>query len=185
MNSEQGHQVYISVDPPFTTSIQNDILGDASSTSVEDWLAEIAKEAMGVALTGRDSSQMSLVITGDDTVHNLNAQFRGLDEVTDVLSFSSDHGGHWEGEADPPEDGGEYDFIMPPNEPYPIGEVIVSYPQAQRQSEERGGRLEHELALLVVHGVLHLTGHDHLEPHDTELMQSRERAALKKLNINA
>ena len=74
---------------------------------------------------------------------------------------------------------------MPPGEPLPLGEVIVSYPQAQRQAEERGGRLEHELALLIVHGVLHLVGYDHLEPHDTELMQSREQEALKRLNINA
>ena len=55
--------------------------------------------------------------------------------------------------------------------------------QAQRQAEERGAPLEYELALLVVHGVLHLTGHDHLEPEDTELMQSKERTALAALNI--
>ena len=185
MDSQQHHRVYLSVDEPFTTSIQKDVLGDVSDLSVEDWLTTIAKEAMGVALAGTDAAQMSLVITGDDTVHSLNAQFRGLDEVTDVLSFSAEHGGHWEGEADPPGEVYEFDFIMPPDERSPLGEVIVSYPQAQRQAEERGGRLEHELALLVVHGVLHLTGYDHLKPQDAELMQSRERTALEKLNINA
>ena len=173
------------MDEAFTTSIQEDILDDISGTSVENWLTTIAKQAMDIALSGTDLAQMSLVITGDDTVHNLNAQFRGSDEVTDVLSFSANHGGHWEGEAEPPENVDEFDFVIPPNEPSPLGEVIVSYPQAQRQAEERGGRLEHELALLVVHGVLHLTGHDHLEPNDTGLMQSRERAALEKLNISA
>jgi probable rRNA maturation factor len=61
--------------------------------------------------------------------------------------------------------------------------VIVSYPQAQRQAEERGVPLDHELALLVVHGVLHLTGHDHLDPKETQLMQSKERTALATLNI--
>ncbi len=187
MNSQQDRQVYLSVDEPFTDSILRDILGDipgpSPDVSVEDWLTRIAKEAMDVALEGTGPAQMSLLITGDETVHSLNAQFRGLDEVTDVLSFSADHGGHWEGEAEPPEEAGEFDFIMPPGEPSPLGEVIVSYPQAQRQAEERGAPLEHELALLVVHGVLHLTGHDHLEPEETELMQSRERAALAKLNI--
>ncbi len=73
----------------------------------------------------------------------------------------------------------------PPGELSPLGEVIVSYPQAKRQAEERGVRLEHELALLVVHGVLHLTGHDHLELQETKLMRSREQAALAKLNIHA
>mgnify|MGYP003323574399 CR=1 FL=1 len=173
------------MDEPFTNRIQKDILGDISDPSVEDWLTTIAKKAMEVALEDIGSAQMSLVITGDDTIYSLNAQFRGSDEVTDVLSFSANHGGHWEGEAEPPENVDEFDFVIPPNEPSPLGEVIVSYPQAQRQAEERGGRLEHELALLVVHGVLHLSGYDHLKPQDAELMQSRERTALEKLNINA
>ena len=185
MNSRQDRQVYLSVDEPFAASIQKDILGDNSGSSVENWLTSVAEKAMSVASEGADPSQMSLLITGDDTVHSLNAKFRGLDEVTDVLSFSADHGGHWESEADPPEKRDGFDFILPPGEPSPLGEVIVSYPQAQRQAEERAVPLEYELALLVVHGVLHLTGHDHLEPQETELMQSQERAALTKLNIHA
>ena len=171
------------MDEPFTGSILCDILGDIPGTSTEDWLTEIAKAALDVALGGTEAAQMSLLISNDDTVRGLNARFRGLDEVTDVLSFSADHSGHWEGEAEPPEDTGGFDFVMPPGEPSPLGEVIVSYPQAQRQAEERGVPLEHELALLVVHGVLHLTGHDHLEPEETALMQSKERTALATLNI--
>lgn len=185
LDIQQDHQVYLSVEEPFTTSIQKDILGDITGQSVEDWLTNIAKEAMYVALEGTNAAQMSLVITGDETVHSLNAKFRGLDEVTDVLSFSAHYEGHWQGEAEPPSKVDEFDFILPPGEPCPLGEVIVSYPQAERQAEERGGRLEHELTLLVVHGVLHLTGHDHLESYEMELMQSREQAVLTKLNIRA
>ena len=137
LHNQEDRRVYLTVDEPFSTSIQKDILGEVSGLSVKSWLTIIAKEAMAVALAGNDPAQMSLVITGDDTVHRLNAQFRGLDEVTDVLSFSTHHGGHWEGEADPPENVNEFDFIMPPGEPCPLGEVIVSYPQAQRQAEAR------------------------------------------------
>ncbi len=173
------------MDEPFTGSILKDILGDIPGASPEDWLMRIAQAALDVALNGTDAAQMSLLITDDETVHGLNAQFRGLDEVTDVLSFSADHAGHWEGEAEPPDDTVGFDFVMPPGEPAPLGEVIVSYPQAQRQAEERGAPLEHELALLVVHGVLHLTGHDHLDPEETALMQSKERTALAALNISA
>ena len=173
------------MDEPFTGGILKDILGDTPGASPEDWLMRIAQAALDVALNGTDAAQMSLLITDDETVHGLNAQFRGLDEVTDVLSFSGDHAGHWEGEAEPLEDTGGFDFVVPPGEPSPLGEVIVSYPQAQRQAEERGAPLEHELALLVVHGVLHLTGHDHLEPEETELMQSKERIALAALNIGS
>ena len=173
------------MDEPFAGNILKDVIGDIPGTSPEDWLMQIAQTALGVALNGTDAVQMSLLITDDATVHNLNAQFRGLDEVTDVLSFSSAHSGHWEGEAEPPEDTGGFDFVMPPGEPSPLGEVIVSYPQAERQAEERSTPLEHELALLVVHGVLHLTGHDHLEPEETALMQSKELTALAALNIKA
>ncbi len=171
------------MDEPFTGSILSDILGDIPGMSTEDWLMGIAKAALDVALPGTETAQMSLLITNDDTVRGLNARFRGMDEVTDVLSFSAGHAGHWEGEAEPPEDTGGFDFVMPPGEPAPLGEVIVSYPQAQRQAKERGAPLEHELALLVVHGVLHLTGHDHLDPEETALMQSKERTAMATLNI--
>lgn len=185
MNSQKERQVYLSVDEPFTGSILSDVLDEIPSASAEDWLMTIAQAALDVALEGAEAAQMSLLITNDDTVQSLNAQFRGLDEVTDVLSFSADHAGHWEGEAEPPDDTDGFEFVMPPGEPAPLGEVIVSYPQAQRQAEERSAPLEHELALLVVHGVLHLTGHDHLDPEETALMQSKERTALAALNIHA
>ncbi len=185
MKSQQDRQVYLSVDEPFTGNILKDILGDIPGTSPEDWLMRVAQAALDVALNGADVAQMSLLITDDATVHGLNAQFRGLDEITDVLSFSAAHSGHWEGEAEPPEDTDGFDFVMPPGEPSPLGEVIVSYPQAERQAEERGASLEHELALLVIHGVLHLAGHDHLEPEKAALMQSKERTAMAALNIKA
>ncbi|HCP24735.1 MAG TPA: rRNA maturation RNase YbeY [Dehalococcoidia bacterium] len=187
MNSQADRQVYVSVDEPFTGGILRDILGPAPGASAEDWLETVAKAALEVALEGTGAAQMSLLITDDQTVRGLNSRFRGLDEVTDVLSFSADHPGHWEGDDEPPEDpAGEMaglEFIMPPDEPSPLGEVIVSYPQTQRQAEERGVTLEQELALLVVHGVLHLTGHDHLEPEETAVMQSKERTALAALDI--
>ncbi|MDP7586768.1 MAG: rRNA maturation RNase YbeY [Dehalococcoidia bacterium] len=188
MKSQQDRQVYLSVDEPFTSSILKDILGDIPGASPEDWLMRIAQAALDVGLKETDAAQMSLLITDDETVQGLNAQFRGLDEVTDVLSFSVDHAGHWEGEKEPPRDLVEtngFDFVIPLGELSPLGEVIVSYPQAQRQAEERSAPLEHELALLVVHGVLHLTGHDHLESEETELMQSKECTALAALNIES
>ena len=196
LNSQEDRQVYLSVDEPFSGSILTEILGvtlgknsgELPVDPVEDWLTSIARAALNVALDGvgyeTQGTQLSLVITDDETVHELNAQFRGLDEVTDVLSFSADHPGHWEGEEEPPEDTGDFAFVMPPDELSPLGEVIISYPQTQRQAEEHGVPLAHELALLVVHGVLHLTGHDHLDPEETTVMQSKERTALTALNIS-
>jgi probable rRNA maturation factor len=147
--------------------------------------------ALQVALPEGEPCQVGLLVTGDATVRELNRDFRGLDEVTDVLSFSASYPGEWEGESEAPDDrfGGSGvssearapAFVLPPGQPIPLGEVIISYPQAQRQALERGEPAERELALLIVHGVLHLVGHDHGEPEEAARMQSREKVALEAI----
>lgn len=176
MSRSPTREINIIIDQPF------DI--EAS----EDWLNMVMQQAMIVALPDDKAGQVSLLLTDDATVRNLNLKYRGLDEVTDVLSFSADFPGHWEGQ-DEPEDNAPADdeipehfqFVLPPDQVPPLGEVIVSYPQAQRQALEKGHELNEELALLMVHGVLHLVGHDHLEEPDTELMQGKERLALQSI----
>ena len=162
-------QVLISVDEPFVHLVD------------EEWLGRVARSAMVAALATPGAAQVSLLIAGDVTVKELNAEYRGLNEVTDVLSFSAGHQGHWEGDDEGPEDVSGVSFILPPGEPEPLGEVIVSYPQAKRQADEQGVSVDRELAHLVVHGVLHLTGHDHVEPEEAALMQAKEQASLATL----
>ncbi len=144
--------------------------------------------ALQVALPEGDSCQVGLLVTGDEAVQELNREYRGLDEVTDVLSFSASHPSQWEGGSEAPdsrhgdsEEAGAPAFVLPPGQPPPLGEVIISYPQAHRQASERGEPVDRELALLIVHGVLHLVGHDHGEPEETARMQSRETAALEAI----
>ena len=161
-----------------------------------EWLEEVARAALAVAGVEGDA-EVSLLITGDETVRELNAEYRGLDETTDVLSFSADHPGHWEGDGDGPTDSrfrgneGERgndeekeEFVLPPGIPQPLGEIIVSLPQARRQAVEHGVSPVSELAHLVVHGALHLVGYDHVEPEETSLMQAREREALDLLSFD-
>ena len=69
----------------------------------------------------------------------------------------------------------------PEEEYHPLGEVVVSYPQAQRQAQARGAETEQELALLVVHGILHLAGFDHVEPEEETRMKAREEEALARI----
>lgn len=153
----------------------------------ESWLRDVVEAALGEASPQGEACQVSLLVTGDEAVRGLNRDFRGLDEVTDVLSFSAAHPGLWQGENNRTEgrhtghgNSGGSPFIYPPEEPAPLGEVVISYPQALRQASERGLPLERELALLIVHGVLHLAGHDHLEKEEASNMQTKERAALDK-----
>ena len=166
-------EIDISVDEPYQQELS------------EVWLRTVMEAALVEALPQGEPAQVGLVVTDDKTVQELNRQFRGLDEVTDVLSFSASHSGHWEG--DPQESDGaspesvdseELNFVLPPGEPSPLGEVIISFPQTIRQAQERNGPVEQELALLIIHGVLHLVGYDHMEPEDEAQMQAKERSAL-------
>lgn len=166
-------EIDISVDEPYQQELS------------EIWLRTVMEAALVEARPVGEPAQVGLVVTDDKTVQELNRQFRGLDEVTDVLSFSASHSGHWEGdpqesdEASPESvDSEELNFVLPPGEPSPLGEVIISFPQTIRQAQERNGPVEQELALLIIHGVLHLVGYDHMEPEDEAQMQAKERSAL-------
>ena len=168
--------------------------------ATETWLRMVMELALYQALPSNQPAQVSLVLTDDATIQDLNRKYRGLDEVTDVLSFSAEFPGHWEGDGDTAGSVAETaagsgtesiegnglipgpdPFIMPPDQVPPLGEVIISHPQAQRQAAEKAVDIDRELALLVVHGVLHLLGHDHLGATDTALMQSKEQAALQTI----
>lgn len=167
-------QIDIAVAEPFQSKLS------------EKWLGMVMEAGLEAALPKGEPAQVSLFITNDATLQELNLRYRGLDEVTDVLSFSASHPGHWAGDTDEPEDrylkAGQSDqtpFVFPPDELPILGEVAISYPQAQRQARERNEPEDRELALLIVHGVLHLVGHDHEDPEETIRMQSKEREALE------
>ena len=150
-----------------------------------EWLTSVAEAALaeGSPPTGAGSSRrnMSLVVADDVTVQELNRNYRGLDETTDVLAFSSQHWGHYEGEDEPKAFWDGEPFVIPEGHHDFVGEVIISYPQCQRQADARGRNVEDELALLITHGVLHLLGYDHREPEDEREMQALEKKVLAKV----
>ena len=159
-------RVDIAISPPFRKSVSR------------TWLRRLVLHALDTASPGR-SFQVSLVLADDATVRELNRQYRGLDETTDVLSFSADHPGPWEGpdevqripETDEP-------FIMPQEESDYLGEVVISCLQAQRQAIQAGHPMERELALLATHGILHLLGYDHVVPEQEAVMKALEAGIL-------
>ena len=126
-------------------------------------------------------SGASVVVADDETLHDLNLRFRGFDEATDVLSFGQ-YGAPVEDTALPPSDPFPQDGFPPvPGEPLSLGEVVLSYPMAERQAREHNVPVEREAALLVVHGILHLLGHDHAEPEEEAAMRAIEQQALNAL----
>jgi len=113
--------------------------------------------------------EVSLVFTDSETVRQLNREYRGVDEPTDVLAFYM-----------LPQKIADSSFVLPPDGVTRLGEVIISYPQAVAQAREQGHSLERELALLVIHGILHLLGYDHEEPEEEHKMREREKELLDK-----
>ena len=168
------------------THIDIQISSPYSTKVRKAWLRRVAQEAMETCweeqVSPEKACQVGLVITDDDTVRRLNARYRGLDQVTDVLSFSNISQGQWEGDRKPTSQGNSsHPFLLPPQEPQPLGEIIISYPQAERQATASGRQVEEELTLLIVHGVLHLLGHDHAEPAEARAMRTKEHQIFARL----
>lgn len=127
----------------------------------------IVEEALR-SLEQPDNVELALIVTTDEQMQELNRGFRGIDAPTDVLSFAASEGG---------------DFVLPADLPPYLGDVIISLPAARRQAEERGRPLRDELALLIVHGCLHLLGYDHAEPEDQQAMWARQADILRRLGV--
>jgi len=120
----------------------------------------------------------SIVITDDDTVKALNRDYRGINETTDVLSFSNDHEGKYYGDPGSLKDRftGEQ-FVLPDTITDQLGEVVISLTQIKRQAI---GPVIDELGHIVAHGFLHLLGYDHEEEADKIVMQQLEGRIMKK-----
>jgi len=134
----------------------------------EGWVRRIAQtvlKAEGVA----SPYEVGLVFTDSETVRQLNRDYRGVDEYTDVLAFHM-----------LPQKEADSSFVLPPDGVTRLGEAIISYPQAVEQAKEQGHSTEGELALLVIHGILHLLGYDHEEPEEAAEMRTREKELLEK-----
>jgi probable rRNA maturation factor len=112
----------------------------------------------------------------------LNQRFMGGEGATDVLAFPIDdplEGGRWpdSGTTGPDRDPPEVDEL-----PMLIGDVVVCPAVAARQAPAHAGTFDDEVALLVVHGVLHVLGHDHADPEETAAMQAKERELLARFH---
>ncbi|MDE2961262.1 MAG: rRNA maturation RNase YbeY [Chloroflexota bacterium] len=169
--------------PNIAVAVQIDWPEECADVGDERWLEAAVRHGLAGSLPADTYGQISLLLTDDETVRQLNREYRGVDRTTDVLSFSFEHWGHWEGDDDGPRSGDDAppSWPLPEDEPPPLGEIIVSVPQAGRQAESQGVPLARELALLIVHGALHLLGHDHYEDAERSEMQDMERAALARV----
>lgn len=125
--------------------------------------------AATLALVGpRDRAlETSVLLTDDAAIRELNRTWRGKDAPTDVLSFP----------AGPPPEG------LPEGSSWPLGDIVVSLGVCRCDASALGRPLEAHLAHLVVHGTLHLLGHDHEVPAEAEAMEALERRIMAALGL--
>ena len=126
-------------------------------------IREIVKKALQ-SLKVDEKTEVSILFADDKFIRSLNNKYRGIDKSTDVLSFSL-----WEGSIKTPES--ESDKLL--------GDIIISVETAQRQAENLNHSMEKELTVLLIHGLLHLTGYAHEEDKDYKIMREKETEMLK------
>jgi probable rRNA maturation factor len=124
------------------------------------------KKVKGPAYEKR--SELSIVLTGDSEVRLLNRQYRKKDKTTDVLSFPL-----LEGKK----------LMDGLNGLIPLGDVVISVPQTRRQAIQLGREFRQELALLLVHGILHLLGYDHVTRSQEKKMFNLQDRLLRKFTV--
>ncbi|AIY05243.1 metal-dependent hydrolase [Planococcus sp. PAMC 21323] len=116
-------------------------------------------------------SEVSVTFVTNEMIRDINREYRGKDQPTDVISFAMEELG--EGET----------AIIGSQEPRMLGDIIISLDRTKEQAEDFGHSFERELGFLAVHGFLHLLGYDHMTEEDEKKMFSRQEEILVSLGI--
>ena len=139
------------------------------------WLITTVQAVLTAEKAG-DNTELGVMITTQERVQQLNWTYRNKNEPTDVLSFFMIDG-------EKTQKGSEI-FVTPPDNIRHIGEVIISYPQSLKQAREHKHTVKKEITILLIHGILHLLGYDHVEDDEESKMKARESALLKRITNN-
>lgn len=154
------HSVDIAIQDPQWEELKNleGLTKDVISRTLR--IADIPAKAMDMPL------EISVVYVNDDMIQVLNREYRGKDKATNVLSFAM---------LD--------DDDAPNSDVIPLGDIILSFDTIHRESQEKGCFMDDHVAHLLVHGLLHLLGYDHIEDDDATTMETLEIRILEGLNI--
>ena len=159
--------IEVQVDPSFAARVNPEQVRQiARETLLQEDVRSCALQCLHGFSAGAeetsDGLELTVLVTGDERVRELNLRYRGVDSPTDVLSFG----------------GGAEGFVDAPGAPVYLGDVVISYPRVLAQATAQGWSPDKELALLVIHGVLHLAGYDHATPEEEAIMWARQEAIL-------
>lgn len=125
--------------------------------------------------------QVSLLLTDNQGIRELNREARGIDRDTDVLSFPNvdfERQGVFE-----MDENREADYFDPDTGELILGDIMISADKVREQAENYGHSEKREFAFLIAHSMLHLCGYDHIKDKEAELMEHKQEEVLRKLNI--
>jgi len=131
----------------------------------QKYLNKIAEKTLEVAKF-KKSVEISLVITGEKRIRSLNKKYRKINKITDVLSF------------------GNEEFVSLPNKIIYLGEIFICYSQAVKQARQKKHSVKKEMAILLIHGILHLLGYDHKGDYENSEMKILEEKVLKNSTLS-
>jgi probable rRNA maturation factor len=137
---------------------------------MENIVKEVAAQVLKQENLSNDP-EVSILFVDDRIIKEMNLLYRGIDESTDVLSFSMRE-----------ESSDEYPSVFL-EEDNLLGDVVISLETARRQSDEYGHSLDREIGFLTVHGILHLLGYDHINEEDAIIMRKKEEDILIQLGL--
>lgn len=151
----------------------------------EDLIQEAAVQLIALELLGRVDEEaitkakelplyIGVSVVSEDEIREINKDFRGIDKVTDVLSFPQ-----FENAEEIIEELEGDEALVD----IPVGDVVICLDQAERQSLEYGTTIRREVTYLFVHSILHLLGYDHMEDNDKTEMRKREELIMAALDI--
>lgn len=157
----------------------------------EQWI-DVLEKLLHIAGTKEDVTEgiVTLTLTDDEGIRELNRQYRNLDKPTDVLSFSLIEGEEpdiqYNDEYEASEEGDEeWKDEEKTDNPFAelLGDIVISIPRAEAQAQEYGHSFERELGFLFVHGFLHLIGYDHSDEEQEREMFAKQEAVLLEAGL--
>lgn len=126
-------------------------------------------------------ASVNLLLTDDEEIRKINAEYRKIDRATDVLSFPNLHfetpGDFSDAETH------QMDCFDPDSGELLLGDIIISADKVREQADQYNHSLKREFAFLVAHSMFHLCGYDHMEPEEAKVMEEKQEAVLQKLGI--
>ena len=140
-------------------------------------LQQIALTTLSNFFQNKDNISLDIIIASNTLLHNLNQEFMGENSTTDVLAFPAKPS-----KSEPSHSiNSQIQLLSPDNNHIYLGEVYLSYPQAKKQAKQHHHSLDHEITTLIVHGILHILGFDHITIKENFEMKQETKFLLNQI----